>query len=121
LPGYLDLGEDRRLRLFESPFKRGAVKVPQDVDNPDLTNLVYIPNHLLQDLGTDILLYEKEPTKLIPQRDGPRLFYHVLTLDDKRSWMTKAQLERVLGGKPDLPGMGPTELPQGGKRGGTGI
>lgn len=97
------------LRLFESPFKRGAVKSGQDADIPDSTNLVYVPDRSLQGLGSDILIFEKEPTKVIKTRDGPKIFHHVLTLDGKKTWMTKAALERALTGKAELPGTGVTE------------
>jgi hypothetical protein len=40
----------------------------------------------------------------------------VLTLDDKKAWMTKAQLERTLSGKAELPGMGPGEPSKEGKK-----
>jgi hypothetical protein len=108
-PNHVNAKGTQGLKLFESPFKRGAVSAPQDIDNPDLTNLVYSPSHSLQDLGSSILVYEKEATKLIKLRDGPRLFHHVLTLDDKKGWMTKAQLERTLSGKAEIPGMGSAE------------
>ncbi|HYG77421.1 MAG TPA: hypothetical protein VEK08_20610 [Planctomycetota bacterium] len=91
------------LKVFESPFKRGALKGPQDIDNPDLTNIIYVPSRAWNDLGEDIILYEKDPTKLVKTRDGYKLFHHVLTLDGKNRPKPKASLERALAGKVDLP------------------
>jgi hypothetical protein len=104
-PNYLK--GDMELKVFESPFKRGAVKTPQDADNPEATNLVYMPGRSLYDLGTDILVYEKEPTKLASTRDN-RLYHHVLFVDPtlamtRRGWLTKRQLDRLLAGKAELP------------------
>jgi len=99
------------LKVFESPFKRGAIKSVQDIDSADLTNMVYVPSRSLQDLGSDILIYEKEPTKLIKTRDGYKLFHHVLTLDGKKGWMPKSSLERSLAGKIDVPNTNVVETP----------
>ncbi|HLX59947.1 MAG TPA: hypothetical protein VKX17_01575 [Planctomycetota bacterium] len=96
--GYIDM---KRINLFESPFNRGALAAPQDVDNADLTNLVYVANHTLQDLGSEILMYEKQPTRL--EKDigtgNWKLVHHVLQVDGKIRGMTKAALERVLQNK----------------------
>ncbi len=100
------------LKLFESPFKRGALKTATDLDNPDLTNLIYVPSHSLQDLGTDILLYEKEPTRLIRSNDGYKLFYHVLTIDGKKSALPRSALERLLTGKLEIRTSNVTETPK---------
>ncbi|MCY3020165.1 MAG: hypothetical protein NTW87_14200 [Planctomycetota bacterium] len=105
----------KSLQMFESPFKRGTVKSPQDIDNPDLTNFVYVPNRSLQDLGSDVLLYEKEPTKVI----RGRLFHHVLVLDARKTWMTKPALERALAGKAELITTNVADGPKGGKGGGS--
>jgi hypothetical protein len=99
------------LKVFESPFKRGGIKSVQDIDNAELTNMVYIPSRSLQDLGSDILMYEKDPTKLIKTRDGYKLFHHVLTLDGKKGWMPKSSLERTLAGKIDVPNTNVVETP----------
>lgn len=93
---------NKDLSLFESPFKRGAVKQIQDIDSPEFTNLIYVPSRSLQDLGDDILVYEKEPTKLIQTRDGMKLFHHIITLDGKKSFLPTASLERRLAGKLDF-------------------
>ena len=61
--GYIDL---KKLNVFESPFNRGALQSAIDVDNPDLSNLIYVPNRNLMDLGNDIILYEKQPTRVVP-------------------------------------------------------
>lgn len=90
------------LRIFESSFKRRNVSNSQDIDNPELTNLVYVPNKSLQDLGKDILLYEKEPTKLVKSADGSKLLFHVLTVDGKISQLPRVALDRRLGGKVDV-------------------
>jgi len=100
------------LKVFESPFRRGAAKGPQDIDNPDLTNIVYVPYRSWNDLGEDILIYEKEPTKLMKTRDGHRLFHHVLTLDGKNRPKPKASLERSLAGKVDLPSTNVVDTPK---------
>jgi hypothetical protein len=97
------------MHIFESPFKRKSVNNPSDIDNPELTNVVYVPSKSLQDLGKDILLYEKEPTKLVRSQDGSKLLYHVLQVDGKISFLPKVTLERRLGGKTDLGGAGPVE------------
>ena len=97
LPNYC---KDRN--LFESPFKKGAVKMDSDVDNPELSNLVYVPNHSLQDLSRDILLYENEPSFLAKGTDGSKLLHHVLTVDGKLTSLPKASLDRRLGGKIDI-------------------
>jgi hypothetical protein len=93
------------LSIFESPFRRGAIKSPQDIDDPKLTNLIYVPSHSVQDLGSDILLYEKEPTRLHKDpSDGTfKLLYHVLTVQSgKRTMMTKNALDRALAGKAEV-------------------
>jgi hypothetical protein len=91
------------LKTFESPFRRGALKgSPQEIDNPDMTNLVYVPGRSLQGLGSDVVLYEREPTKLFSNRDGVRLFHHVITVDGTRTWMPRSTLERNLEGKVEL-------------------
>ena len=94
------------LSVFESPFSRGMVKTPQDVDDPVKTNLIYVPGHSLMDEGGQILLYEKDPTRLIVTGDGSRLWHHLLTVDGsnagkKRQSLPKASLELRLQGKPD--------------------
>jgi hypothetical protein len=93
---------NKDLALFESPFRRGSVKQIQDIDVPDLTNLVYVPSRSLQDLGDDILVYEKEPTKLLRTRDGIKLFHHIITLDGKKTFVPTTSLERRLSGKAEL-------------------
>ena len=91
----------KRIGLFESPFNRGAIQAPQDVDNPDLTNMVYVPSHSLQDLGNEILMCEKQPTRL--EKDigtgNWKLVHHVLQVDGRVRGMTKAALERTLQNK----------------------
>lgn len=87
-----------RINVFESPFNRGAVQTAPDIDNPDLTNLVYLPNHSMLDLGNEILLYEKQPTRLEEKGDG-KLLYHVLSVDGRVRGITKAALERILQSK----------------------
>jgi len=112
-PAYVK--NDWGLKVFESPFKRGAVKAAQDADTPDLTNLVYVSGLTLQDLGRAVLLYEKEPTKLVTSTsEGSKLFHHVLTVDSnmsllsgKKDYMNKSSLDRALAGKIELPGMAP--------------
>ncbi len=91
------------LKIFESPFKRNVVNLPQDIDNSDLTNLVYVPGKSLQDLAKDIILYEREPTLLVKSNDGTKLLHHVLTIDGKMSGLPRAALERRLGGKVEFP------------------
>jgi hypothetical protein len=79
-----------------------VLKTPQDIDNPALSNLIYVPRHSLQGLGSEIILYEKEPTCLVERTsEGPQLFYHVVTLDGKKTWLTKQALDLRLGGKVD--------------------
>lgn len=91
------------LKAFESPFRRGALKgSPQELDNPEMTNLVYVPGRSLQGLGSDVLVYEKEPTKLLATPDGTRLVHHVITVDGRKTWLPKAALERNLQGKVEL-------------------
>lgn len=91
------------LKAFESPFRRGALKgSPQELDNPDMTNLIYVPGRSLQGLGSDVLVYEKEPTKLLATPDGTRLVHHVITVDGRKTWLPKAALERNLSGKVEL-------------------
>jgi hypothetical protein len=96
--GYIDV---KRIGIFESPFNRGAIQSPQDVDNPDLTNMVYVATHSMQDLGNEILMYEKQPTRL--EKDigtgNWKLVHHVLQVDGRVRGMTKAALERVLQNK----------------------
>jgi hypothetical protein len=92
----------KSLTVFEPPFRRNVLKTPQDIDNPALSNLVYVPRRSLQGLGSEILLYEKEPTCLVEKTsEGPQLFYHVVTLDGKKTWLTKQALDLRLGGKVD--------------------
>lgn len=98
-PSY-DRGE---LKMYESPFKRNLVLVPADIDNPDVTNLVYVAGKSLQDLAKDIILYEREPTLLVKSNDGTRLLHHVLTIDGKMTGLPRASLERRLGGKAEFP------------------
>jgi hypothetical protein len=98
-PGY-DRGE---LKVYESPFKRNLVLVPADIDNPDVTNLIYVSGKSLQDLAKDIILYEREPTLLVKSNDGTKLLHHVLTIDGKMQGLPRASLERRLGGKVEFP------------------
>jgi hypothetical protein len=93
----------KNLSTFESPFKRNQLKTPQDIDNPELTNMIYIPGRSLQGLGTDLMLYEKDPTRLLQTRsEGSQLFHHVITLDGKKAWMSKSALDARLAGKVDI-------------------
>ena len=87
-----------RISVFESPFNRGAVQTAPDIDNPDLTNMVYLPNHSLLDLGNEILMYEKQPTRMEEKGDG-KLLYHVLSVDGRVRGITKAALDRILENK----------------------
>ena len=91
------------LKIFESPFKRNVVNLPPDIDNPELTNLVYVPGKSLQDLAKDIILYEREPTLLVKSNDGTKLLHHVLTIDGKMQGLPRPALERRLGGKVEFP------------------
>ena len=91
----------KNLATFESPFRRNVLKTPQDIDNPDLSNLVYVPKPSLQELGNEVLIYEKDPTCLVETRDGQQLFPHVVTIDGKKTWLTRPALELRLGGKLD--------------------
>ena len=68
-----------------------------------------MPYRSLQDLGDEIIMYEKEPTKLIRTRDGNKLFHHVLTLDGKNRPKLRSSLERSLAGKIDLQNTNVTE------------
>jgi hypothetical protein len=98
--GYIDKKE---LGVFESPFKRGKLADAADIDNPELSNLVYVPNNSLQDLGKAVLLYEKEPTKLTQNYDDQSvLLHHVITIDGKEKFMSKARLQHILAGKADF-------------------
>ena len=90
------------LNVFESPFKRAAVKTAADIDDPEKTNLVYVPNRSLQDEGDLILVYEKEPTALKFDRGEAKLFYHVLTIDGKKHVLSRKGLELRLSGKADF-------------------
>jgi hypothetical protein len=97
--GYID---KKDLTVFESPFKRGKLAETTDVDNPDLSNLIYVPQHALNDMGKTVLLYEKEPTKLITTRDNQAvLMHHVITIDGREKYMTRSKLDRLLAGKAD--------------------
>ena len=89
--------DPKNISIFESPFNRGALQTAQDIDNADLSNIVYVPNRSLLDLGNEILCYEKQPTSLV-KGDG-RLLYHVLTVDGRVRPMPKAALDRVLQSK----------------------
>ena len=92
---YIDI---KKLNIFDSPFNRGAVQSALDVDNSELSNLVYVPNRNMQDLGNDIMLYEKQPTR-IERGENSKLLYHVMTVDGKIRGMPKAALDRALVGK----------------------
>ena len=97
VPNYIS--EQDWKTIFESPFNRGALNVPTDIDNKDLTNLVYVANHSLYDLGRDIIVYEKEPTRLAGT-DSAKLLYHGLTVSTGRSKACRRPaLDRALAGK----------------------
>ncbi len=89
--------DPKNINVFESPFNRGSLQTPQDIDNPDLTNIVYIPNRTLLDLGNEIIAYEKQPTRM--EKGDGRLLYHVLAVDGRVRGMPKAALERALQSK----------------------
>ena len=89
--------DPKHITIFESPFNRGALQTPQDIDNPDLTNIIYLPNRTLLDLGNEIMAYERQPTRL--EKGDGRLLYHVLSVDGRVRGMPKAALERALQNK----------------------
>ena len=102
VPAY-DHAQPNEMSLFESPFKRNALAGPQDIDNPELTNLIYIPSRQIQGLAREIILYEREPTMLVKStNEGSKLLYHVLTVDGKMTGLPRATLERRLGAKLDM-------------------
>lgn len=114
-PGaYIDI---KKLNIFESPFNRGALQTALDVDNPEMSNLIYVPNRNLMDLGNDIILYEKQPTRVI--QGESKLLYHAMTVDGKVRALPKSALERALAGKfsstgksgPATPGSGTGSTP----------
>ncbi|HYF47827.1 MAG TPA: hypothetical protein VEJ63_00360, partial [Planctomycetota bacterium] len=96
------------ISVFESPFKRGELSKdktaqidPALLNNPEYTNMVYVPGRSLQDKGDDILVWEKEPTRLEKTRDGSQLFHHVVTIDGKKAWLTRPGLDLRLAGRVD--------------------
>jgi hypothetical protein len=98
VPNYVD---KNWRAIFESPFARGALQTPADLDNPDLTNLVYIPTRTVLDMGSEVILYEKQPTRLEIGDLGmaTKLLHHTLRVDGVVRGMPKVALERVLAGK----------------------
>lgn len=100
---YIDV---KKVNIFESPFNRGAIQSAIDVDNPEMSNLIYVPNRNLMDLGNDIILYEKQPTRVV--QGETKLLYHAMTVDGKIRPFTKAGLERALAGKFSSTGKNPS-------------
>jgi hypothetical protein len=96
VPNYID---QKWRTVFESPFARGALQSPADLDNPELTNLIYIPTRTVMDMGSDIIVYEKQPTRLEIGETGTKLLHHVLRVDGVVRGMPNVALERVLAGK----------------------
>ncbi|MCZ7645743.1 MAG: DUF3352 domain-containing protein [Planctomycetota bacterium] len=100
VPGYVRV-ED--LAVFESPFKKGAVKRAEDVDDIEKTNLVYLPGRSLQDMSDQIMLFEIRPTGIFAQQEVYRTVHHVLYLDGRVTMVPASNLRQKLKGVRGLP------------------
>jgi hypothetical protein len=91
------------LRVFASPFDRGAVKTTPDVDDWRKTNLVYMPGHSFQDLSQDLLVFEVRPSMVTLTEDqGYRSLHQALQLDNKVLAVPLLRLKRLVGNQPGI-------------------
>lgn len=83
--------------VFESPFKKGAVRSEKDIDDIEKTNLVYVPGRPLQDMSDQILLFEVRPAGIYSSLDGEyRTVHHVLQLDGRVRGIPASRLRQLL-------------------------
>ena len=75
-----------------------------------------VQGRTLQGLGSEVIVYEKEPIKLLPTPDGSRVVHHVITVDGRKTWLPKAALDRNLAGKIELINTNVPETPVGEKQ-----
>lgn len=101
VPNYISFMDFRR--VFNSPFNSNQVLRKEDVDDPQKTNLQYIPGRSLQDMSREVLLREMQPTMAKFSDLGVITLFHVLQLDGKLRPMSKVRLDRVLKGQMELP------------------
>ena len=87
------------LKVFESPLKPDAVRTATDIDDPEKSNLKYVPGKGIQDLSEEILLYEIAPTGFKVDLGGEMIpGYHCVQLDCKVDVKPKAIIDRRLAG-----------------------
>lgn len=101
VPNYISFTEFRR--VFNSPFNPNQVLRKEDVDDPQKTNLVYMPGKSLQDMSRDVLVHEVQPTMAQHTDMGVRTLHHILQLDGKVRPKSKVSLERLLKGQMEIP------------------
>lgn len=97
VPAYISFNDFRR--VFNSPFNPDKVVRPQDVDDPEKTNLVYVPGRALQDLSKEVMLFEVQPTKIETTNFGISVIHHVLRLDGKVRSASRQSLISQFDGK----------------------
>ncbi|MCX7803695.1 MAG: DUF3352 domain-containing protein [Planctomycetota bacterium] len=87
------------IKVFESPLKPGAVRTAVDIDDPEKSNLKYIPGRGIQDMSEEILLYEVSPTGFRVDIAGEMIpGCHYVQLDCRVDVKPKAFIERRLAG-----------------------